>query len=48
MREEEKKNEPGKNPLAAGKYGASESPAQKLAKRRTSPTDRSARPGESD
>jgi hypothetical protein len=38
----------GQKPPVAGEYGASESPAQKLAKRRTAPTDRRPIRGESD
>jgi hypothetical protein len=33
-----KKKVPGQKPPAAGEYGAPESPAQKLAKRKTEPT----------
>jgi hypothetical protein len=42
------KKDPGQKPPVAGEYGAPESPAQKLEKRRTSPTDRRPRRGESD
>ena len=42
------KKVPGQKPPVAGEYGAPESPAQKLEKRRTSPTDRTPRAGESD
>ena len=42
------KKDPGQKPPVAGEYGAPESPAQKLEKRRTSPTDRTPRAGESD
>lgn len=37
------KKVPGQKPPVAGEYGAPESPAQKLEKRRTSPTDRTPR-----
>ena len=42
------KKVPGQKPPVAGEYCAPESPAQKLEKRRTSPTDRTPRAGESD